>query len=130
VTLCTDLEILCTLAERELATAARDISNAGLLGSLAMLLEGAGLGAEVELGRIQVPPAFTLTEWLKVYPSYGFVLTCPDSAVHGVLGLFRERGIWSDVIGTTDSSRSIRLRLAEEEAVFLDLSRVSVLGAH
>ena len=120
-TLCRDLGVLCELAEDGLAEAAKDVSNAGLLGSLAMLLQGAGLGATVDLSHLEVPQAFTLSEWLKVYPSYGFLLVCRDAAREEVLRRFRERGVWAGEIGRTDGSGVLRLRLGKEEAVFLDL---------
>jgi selenophosphate synthetase-related protein len=125
-TIAADLEILCLLAERGLAAAAKDVSNAGILGSLAMLLQGAGLGAVVDLDRLEVPAVFTLADWLRVYPSYGFVLTCKRAAVQVVLAHFRERGIWATELGRTDLSHTIRVRLSGEEALFLDLSEQGV----
>jgi uncharacterized protein len=125
-TLGADLEILCTLADRGLATAAKDVSNAGILGSLAMLLQGAALGAVVDLSLLEVPAVFTLAEWLRVYPSYGFLLTCREQAAEAVLRCFRERGIWAAAIGRTDSSRKVRVRLDGQEALFLDLAEQGI----
>jgi selenophosphate synthetase-related protein len=126
--LCDDLAILCTLAEEDGCVAAKDVSNAGILGSLAMLLENAGLGAEVDLARVQIPGPFDLLDWLKVYPSYGFLLVCKPEAKAATLRRFRERGIWADGIGRTDDSGQLRLSWKGEEAVLFDFSQAGVLN--
>ena len=126
--LCGDLAILCGLAEEGLCSAAKDVSNAGILGSLAMLLEDAGLGATVDLSRIEFPDTFGLLEWLKVYPSYGFLLVCPEAEKTAALRRFRERGIWANGIGLTDGSRALRLSWKGEDAVLFDFSRSGILN--
>lgn len=128
-TLQEDLRILCSLAEDGLCTAARDVSNAGITGTLALLLERAGLGAEVFLDRIAVPEGFDLFEWLQAYPSYGFLLLCQPGLEASVLDRFANRGIWAAEIGVTDSSRILRLRLAAQEAVFIDFHREGILSS-
>jgi hypothetical protein len=127
-TLCDDLSILCALAEEGACVAAKDVSNAGILGSLAMLLENAGLGAQVDLSRIEVPDSFDLLDWLKVYPSYGFLLVCDQQAKAATLRRFEERGIWANGIGRTDNSRELRLSWKGDEHVFFDFSRSGILG--
>lgn len=123
-----DLGLLCSLAEEGLCTAARDVSNAGIIGTLALLLERAGLGAEVILDRIAVPEGLDLFEWLQTYPSYGFLLLCRHGLEAAVISRFEKRGIWAGEIGFTDSSRVLRLRLAEEEALFLDFQREGIFS--
>lgn len=123
-----DLGILCGLAEEGLCTAAKDVSNAGILGSLGMLLEHAGLGAEVDLGPIRVPDPFELSDWLKVYPSYGFLLVCDPGAARATLRRFEERGIWADRIGSTNDSRLLRLTWQGQQEVLCDFSRNPFLG--
>ena len=126
-TLCEDLEVLCRLAEEGLCVAAKDVSNAGILGSLAMLLEHAGLGAGVDLTRIRVPDPFELIDWLRVYPSYGFLLICDQQAKQEALRRFQERGIWADWIGSTNDSGVFHLIWKGEEEVLFDLSRHPIL---
>lgn len=128
-TLQADLGLLCSLAEEKLCTAARDVSNAGIIGTLTMLLERAGLGAEVFLDRLVVPQEFDLFEWLQTYPSYGFLLLCQAGRERRVLVRFEERGIWASEIGVTDRSRVVRLRLAEQEAFFMDLRLEGILSS-
>jgi len=127
-TLAADLELLCQLAEEGSAVSAKDVSNAGIIGSLAMLLEGPGLGAVVDLDRISVPPPFTREEWLKVYPSFGYLLVTTPAKAPRVRERFREGGIWAEAVGRTDGSGVLRLRSGEEEAVFIDFSHQSIFS--
>ncbi len=122
-----DLEVLCALAAEDVCVAAKDVSNAGILGTLAMLLENAGLGAEVDLACIEAPESFDFLDWLKVFPSYGFVLVCDPTAQGEVLRRFGERGIWVNRIGRTDESRSLRLAWKDDECVLFDFSRNPIL---
>jgi selenophosphate synthetase-related protein len=125
-TLCQDLAILCGLAEAELCATAKDVSNAGILGSLAMILENAGLGAAVDLDRIEVPDSFEMLDWLKVYPSYGFLLVCDEEAESVARGRFEARGIWVNRIGRTDESSALRLSWKGEEDTLFDFSKSGI----
>ena len=48
--------------------AAKDVSMAGLVGSLAMLLEPNRLGVEVDLDLLPVPAGVPLGDWLGCFP--------------------------------------------------------------
>ena len=63
------------LGESGLVRAGKDISNPGLLGTLAMLLETSKVGAVVDVDAIVVPEGLTLAGWLQMYPGMGFVVT-------------------------------------------------------
>jgi selenophosphate synthetase-related protein len=80
----------------------------------------------VDLGSIAVPAPFSRSDWLKVYPSYGFLLVCDVSARDDSLELFHQRGIWAAEIGRTDASQRLCLRLEKEEAVLFDFSRKGI----
>ncbi|HEY9066964.1 MAG TPA: sll0787 family AIR synthase-like protein [Burkholderiaceae bacterium] len=100
-----DLELLPQLAEQGLCRAAKDISMAGALGTLLMLLECSGVGARVSIDRIPRPVAIppgddgALLRWLTAFPSYGFVLSVDPGAVDDVLERFTVRGIAAAEIG-------------------------------
>jgi selenophosphate synthetase-related protein len=84
--------------------AAKDISMAGLVGSLAMLLECRGLGVTVDLDAVPTPNAVPLTWWLNCFPSYGFLLCVPPGREDACLTAFAERDLAAAVVGTLDAS--------------------------
>ena len=93
-TLARQLGSMRELGERHLVTAGKDISNPGLLGTLGMLLETSGVGAVVDLDFIPVPAGLQLSDWLKMYPGMGFVVTAKQENVHDVIDVFRRS--WSN----------------------------------
>ena len=126
--LASDLEVLPQLAERGWCLAAKDVSMAGLLGSLAMLLEPTRAGVVVDLERISRPPEVPLGTWIDVFPSFGFVLCAPESSVGACRDAFVERGLVCEAVGVLDASGLLRARLGGEEAMLLDIGRGGVTG--
>jgi uncharacterized protein len=123
-----DVGVLAELADAGLVAAAKDVSMAGTLGSLAMLLEPTRCGAVVDLDQIPKPPGVQLADWVSVFPTYGFLMTTAADDVAVVRGRFHERGLACERIGTIDASGLLRVRLDGEEAELLDLSTQTVTG--
>ncbi|MEI6127709.1 MAG: AIR synthase related protein, partial [Pseudomonadota bacterium] len=59
------LEVLPYLAENDLCSTAKDVSNGGLLGTLALLLETSEKGAIIDIDNVPKPDSFTCIDWLK-----------------------------------------------------------------
>src|SRR5579884_3431664 len=123
-----DVRLLAEAAERDLCVAARDVSMAGLLGSLAMLLEANRLGACVELDRLPGPPGVPLARWLAAFPSFAFLLCAPEDRVEACCALFRSRDLTCEPVGRLDGSGRLRIALGGAEAVLLDLAADPVTG--
>lgn len=125
-----DLALLPGLAERGWCAAARDISMAGILGSMMMLLELSGLGATVDLAAIPQPAAAAerYLDWLLGFPSYGFILTAPPQVVPDIQAVFAAREISCAVIGQTTANPQVLLRRGREEALLRDLAREPFTG--
>lgn len=105
-----DLEILPRLAEDGLCAAAKDISQAGLIGTTMMLLECSGVGAAISLDAIPRPPGAELQRWLlSAFPSYGFVLSVPPEHADAVIARFHARDLACAAIGRVNDSRVLRL---------------------
>lgn len=125
------LEVLPRLAEASLGHAARDISNAGILGTLAMLAENSGCGADVDLGQVPKPDSVEMDRWLRMYPGYGFILSADTGDEQEVIKMFQEQGIAAAVIGKLTESRKIMIRSGEERALYMDLEKdVLVVGGN
>jgi hypothetical protein len=104
-----DLELLPALAENGWCRAGKDISNGGVVGTLAMLLECSGVGAELWLDRLPQPPEVELTRWLQAFPSYGYLLSVRAAQTNRVQRLFAERDLACAVIGRITASPSLVL---------------------
>ena len=123
-----DLALLPESAETGACVAAKDVSMAGLLGSLAMLLEPNHLGCAVELERVPRPRGVALSRWLEAFPSYGFLLCSLPDRVGDCRRLFESAGLACQPIGTLDASGRLRVRLNGREALLLDLVSEPVTG--
>lgn len=93
------LELLPRIAEEGLADAGKDISMGGIIGSLLMLLESSGKGADIYIDRIPVPDEVTLKQWLLTFPSFGFVLSLRPKNTLKVKGECERMGLFCGQIG-------------------------------
>ncbi|EIJ80450.1 phosphoribosylformylglycinamidine synthase II related protein [Bacillus methanolicus PB1] len=121
------LAVLPMLAELQLASSARDISNAGLIGTLAMLAETSGCGARVELNSIPKPLKVDFSNWIKMFPGYGFILAVDPEHADKVQALFRKVQITAQVIGELTEEPRIILHSEEGKAVLFDWSKESLV---
>lgn len=122
------LEVIPRLAEAGLLHAAKDISNAGILGTVLMLLEPTGCGASLDLLALPRPAQTPLERWLQVFPSYGFVLTLATEDFATVQAAFAVEGLACACIGEVDDSACLNVRLGHEQARFWDLSQRPFTG--
>lgn len=58
--------------------AAKDVSMAGIAGTLGMLAEASGCGAVLDVARVPRPTAATVADWLTCFP--GFAMLTADGA--------------------------------------------------
>jgi len=100
---------LVKIAEEGLATACRDISNAGCIGTLGMMMEASQTAAWLDLAAIPVPNNLSLEEWIFTYPSYGFILTVPLAFASSVENSFRRQGIAAVQVGRVVEGRGVTL---------------------
>lgn len=123
-----DIDVLRHVAERGAAVAAKDVSMAGLLGTLAMLLQPSGCGATVDLERVPRPGDVALATWLEIFPSFAFLLCTDADRVDECVGAFTDRGLACAPIGIIDASAALRLRIDSEEITLLEDVVASATG--
>jgi selenophosphate synthetase-related protein len=121
-----DVRLLAELATAGIAVAAKDVSMAGLVGSLAMLLEPNRLGVSVDLAALPVPAGVALADWLSCFPCYAFLLTCPPPQVAACVEAFAARGLTAAALGVVDGTGRVRLGRGDETADVFDLHRAGV----
>mgnify|MGYP003601195056 CR=1 FL=1 len=122
------LQVLPRLADARLLLAAKDISNAGILGSLLMLLETTGCGATIDLAALPCPPDADLARWLQVFPSYGFLMTLDERDWPQVQTAFAFEGIHCERIGQVNSSGALTVRHGQQRGEFWNLRKQAFTG--
>ncbi|HBF30958.1 sll0787 family AIR synthase-like protein [Rhizobium sp.] len=115
-----DLDLLPQIAEAGWSKAAKDISQGGIVGTAIMLAECSGVGIDIDLDRILVPPGVSLVRWLATFPSYGYLLSVPDPHVENVLALFGQRDLTAAVMGGIVSGSTITVSSGKDRALIRD----------
>jgi selenophosphate synthetase-related protein len=123
-----DVRLLSRLAGEGVCVASKDISMAGLIGSLAMLLECDGLGVTVDLDAVPTPAGVPLTRWLNCFPSFGFLLCVPAGREDECLAAFAERELAAAVVGTLDASGELAVTAGGERATVMRMEEFRVTG--
>lgn len=123
-----DVRVLASIAATGACVAAKDISMAGLVGSLAMLLEWSKLGVTVDLDTIPRPRSVAIQDWLTCFPAYGFLLCSPPERARECLSAFYERGLDAAIVGQIDETGILALRSADQQATVLNLADEGVTG--
>ena len=122
------LEALPLVAESEAAFAAKDISNAGILGTAAIMLENSGKGADIDLDAIPRPDSLTLEQWLLCFQSFGFILSVPPENIDRVFSIFSERGITATAIGGVREGNVVDIHKNGISATLFDFSQDVITG--
>lgn len=123
-----DMELLPQLAEFDLCTAAKDISQGGIIGTSLMLAECSGVGMTIDLDTISPPSGVKLDQWLRTFPNFGFVLSVSPEKVEAVTEHFERRNISASPIGRVEEGTSLTLERAGERAEFWDHGLDAYLG--
>ncbi len=124
------LEVLPQLAEAGLALAGKDISMAGLIGTLLMLLETSGCGAQLDLEAVPAPACADSEpkRWLEAFPSFGFLLAVEPAHVAEVAARFAAVGVTAVAIATVDDTRTLEVRYEDESLHYWNLACEPLMG--
>ncbi|HWF73401.1 MAG TPA: MSMEG_0567/sll0787 family protein [Solirubrobacteraceae bacterium] len=69
-----ELRPMLELVRRTRPRAAKDASMAGIVGTVAMLAEASGCGAEIDIARMPRPATAQMADWLTCFPGFALVL--------------------------------------------------------
>jgi hypothetical protein len=118
------ISLMELIGSRHLVTAGKDISNPGIIGTLGMLLEVSGKGAEIDLNLIPKPNLsannITFEQWVRMYPGMGFILTANKAHVPELIQLFASVGMTAHEIGTVNASRELRIHYEGKDTQVFD----------
>ena len=122
------LEAMPSIAEAELAIAAKDVSNAGLLGTVSIMMENSGAGATIDLEDIPKPEALDLKTWILCFQSFGFILAVAAENSAKVLSLLSERKIQAARIGRVRAGSKVTVVRRGESGVLFDFDKDEITG--
>ncbi|MDA2919498.1 sll0787 family AIR synthase-like protein [Desulfobacterota bacterium AH_259_B03_O07] len=123
------LELLPTLAEDGLADSAKDISMAGLIGTVIMLLESSGKGAEIYIDRIPTPSDVDIIDWLLTFPSFGFIFSLRPENTPEIKKRFTKMNLVCEKIGKVNNGNKVFfVNNNVERKLFWDLEVQPLIG--
>jgi len=123
-----DLEILPEIAEAGLSRAAKDISQAGLVGTAAMLAECSGVGVAIDVAAAPRPKGVDLARWMQTFPSFGFLIAAAPRDVDAILTRFAARGIAAADIGAITADRRVTITEGGASETIWDFCKKPLLG--
>ena len=122
------LEALPLIAEQGWSCAAKDISNAGILGTISIFMENSGKGAWINVEDLPRPADIPLLDWLYCFQSFGFILAVHPDNSPKVLDLFSQRGIDAAVVGQVTASDQVIVENRSESKVLFDFQFDEITG--
>ncbi len=92
------------IAEENLANASKDVSNGGIFGTICQLISSSGVGANINIKKILIPPKlielnYNLIEFIKMYLTTTFILTASEENSEKIIKIFKKFGLTANVIG-------------------------------
>ena len=123
-----DVRLFADLAVDGVVAAAKDVSMAGLFGSLAMLLEPTRCGVSIAVDAVPVPTGVDFEAWALCFPCFAFLVTVPPSSEERCRQAVEGRGLTFAPLGTLDDSGIVELVDGGGAAVVVDLNVESVTG--
>jgi selenophosphate synthetase-related protein len=123
-----DVRLLADLAAEGILEAAKDVSMAGLFGSLAMLLEPTRCGASITVDDVPVPAGVALEAWALCFPCYAVLVTMRPALEGRCRRAVERRGLTYAPLAILDASGIVCLADGDEAAVVVDLSADTITG--
>ncbi len=105
-----ELTRMAGLVARMRPRAAKDVSMAGVVGTLGMMAEASGTGAELDVARVPRPDGADMGAWLTCFPGFGMLTADPDPDDTDAHPAALPHGVVSDVCGRLTAQPGVRLR--------------------
>jgi len=123
-----DVRLLADLAAGGVVEAAKDVSMAGLFGSLAMLLEPTRCGASIPVDAVPVPAGLDFDAWALCFPCFSFLVVTEPGSEDRCRRAVERRGLTYAPLATVDASGVLGLTDDGDSAVLVDLNADTVTG--
>ncbi|MBC2716301.1 MAG: hypothetical protein HF978_13410 [Desulfobacteraceae bacterium] len=120
-------EMLHRISDQGLLTAGKDISNAGLIGTTAILLETSDKGAVIDIDKIIVPENISPINWYRSFFSFGFIFGVSKENEDVVIREFKNSGLSANTIGKVNNTHKIILKTGEQTETLFNWGKDSIL---
>ncbi len=92
------------IAITNIAHSSKDVSNGGIFGTILQLIKYSGVGADININKIEIPPNlielnYTLEIYIKMYLTTSFILTAPSKNCEKIIDIFKNYDISANIIG-------------------------------
>ncbi|MHA3023112.1 MSMEG_0567/sll0787 family protein [Mycobacterium sp. BMJ-28] len=118
-----DLRSMTGLVSASRPQAAKDVSMAGIVGTLGMMAEAGGTGAELDVAAVPRPSGAEMGSWLTCFPGYAMLTAGGDAPVRA------PQGVRTAVCGSLTDLPGVRLRWPDGVSTTALTSSVTGLGA-
>lgn len=122
------LEVLPAIADKGLVSAGKDISNAGILGTIAIMIENSGNGGIIDLDKIPNPTSVDFDQWMMCFQSYGFILASKPSYTSEIQRLFKQKHITASVVGSVIQGDKVEVRNGNDQEILFDFLKEPITG--
>ncbi|MCV6598143.1 MAG: sll0787 family AIR synthase-like protein [Mangrovicoccus sp.] len=123
-----NLTILPDLAEAGLLRAGKDISQGGIAGTAVMLAECSGVAMDIHTDALPLPDGTALEQWLRSFPSFGFLLSVAPEAVEACCAAFHAQEISAVPCGTVSAGHGVSFSGPGGTVPFWDYADTPYLG--
>lgn len=106
------------IANNKWSKVAKDVSMGGIIGTLIMLMNTSGVGAEINLEKITKQQSIPWEKWLSSFPSYGYIFSCEIENIANIQELFKANGINCDFIGKIIPERELLINYENKQFKF------------
>ena len=110
------------LAEKDLAIAAKDISNGGIMGTLLMMIELTKCGVNINIDNIPAPENPHDIRWLRAFQSFGFLLAVRPEKAAELNKYFANSHLSCVEVGTFNHSGKIHIQTQHSSSEFWDIN--------
>lgn len=110
------------LAEKDLAIAAKDISNGGIMGTLIMMIELTKCGVNINIDNIPAPENPHDIRWLRAFQSFGFLLAVRPEKVAELNNYFANSHLSCVEVGTFNQTGKVNIKTQNSSAEFWDIN--------
>jgi AIR synthase-related protein len=123
-----NLALLPRIAELGLSRAAKDISQAGIIGTAAMLAECSGIAMNIDITAIPCPANAPLQRWLLSFPSFGYLLTATPENAASIIALFNAQDIAAAAIGSIRAGTTVTITDGTACETIWDFAQTALTG--